>query len=200
MSLMQSVTSGGCFAFIYLFTYGKQVTNPIGHFFLFMQSVLLLHCPPTLISAGDFKLSLAFIETRKTEHLFLLLSHLIACASCFWHLGLLVREASALVMSCLVWLCCTRKWDLEERSSLHPLCECGDNWHSRASTSGTEHVWWEDCACRMSSCWWGVDICPYLPRRQREPHAKIFFLLSLKMLLIHFSFKVLLSARFTPRL
>lgn len=121
---LNSVTSGGCCAFIYLFTYGKQVTNSIGHFFLFMQSVLLLHCPPTLISAGDFKLSLAFIETWKAEHLFLLLSHFIACASCFWHLGLLVREPSALVMSCLVWLCCTRKGDLEERSNSHPLSVC----------------------------------------------------------------------------
>lgn len=162
MTLMQTVTSGGYFAFIYLFTYDKQVTNSIGHFFLFMQSVLLLHCPPTSISAGDFKLSLAFIETEKTEHPLLLL--------------LAFRPFGK------GGFCCG-----EERSSLHPLCVWGD---SRASTSGTEHVWWEECACRMSSCWWSVDICPYLPHRQREPHAKSFFLLSLRMLLIHFSYWV----------
>lgn len=46
MSLMETVTSGCCFAVIYLFTYGKQVTNSIGHLLLLMQSVLLLHCPP----------------------------------------------------------------------------------------------------------------------------------------------------------
>lgn len=130
MTLMQTVTSGGCFAFIYLFTYGKQVANSIGHFF-FMQSVLLLHCPPTSISAGDFKLSLAFIETEKTAHLFLLLSHFTACASCFWHLGPLVREASVVVKSCSVWLCCTRHWGEEQFAS--PLCVGGQQnqheWH-----------------------------------------------------------------------
>lgn len=110
MSLMQTVTSGGCFAFIYLFTYGKQVTNSIGHFFLFMQSVLLLHCPPTIVSAGDFKLSLAFIETWKTEHLFLLLSHFIACASSFWAFRAFSKGGSALVWA--VWCGCGR-WENE---------------------------------------------------------------------------------------
>lgn len=159
MSLLQTVTSGGCFAFIYLFTYGKQVTNSIGRFFLSMQSVLLLHCP--LISAGGFKLSLAFIETRKTEHLFLLLPHFTACASCFWHLALfLVREASALVMSCLVVHEKRSPWGEEQFAST--LCV----WGQRARQS--QHEWhWARLVGRsclqdelmLVKCWYFVLTC-----------------------------------------
>jgi len=79
MSLMLTLSPQG--VVLLSFIYDKQVTNSIRYYFLFMQSVLLLHYPRIAVSAGDFKLSLAFVETWKAEHLFLPLSLLAVPAA-----------------------------------------------------------------------------------------------------------------------
>lgn len=187
MSLILTLSPQGVvlLSFIYLF-YGKQVTNSIGYFLLFMQSVLLLHYPPILVSAGDFKLSLAFMETWKAEHLFLLLSCFISCARCFWRLGLLpfgkggfhscngLFSVAVLYKKMGGWA--YRPWGEVQFAFAFCICVYGQltwqsqsKWYCAPLMERVRPVW------RMSSCWWSADICPYLPHRQHDPHNKIFF-------------------------
>lgn len=166
-----------------------------------MQSVLLLRYLPILVSAGDFKLSLAFTETWKAEHLFLLLSHFISCACWFWHLGLLplgkggfrwcngLFSVAVLYKKMGSWA--YGPWGEVQFAFIFWVCVWGQlTWQSQSAWYCVP-LWWKEF--QLSGGGVHADealIFVFTCLRGNMIHILRSFWLSLKMLIIDFSYNV----------
>lgn len=151
----------------------------------------MVHYPPISLSAGDFKLSFAFIATWKAERLFLLLSYFVSCGCtcCFWPSLLHLSESEVRSCNRLFSLAAPDKnveGDLEERSNLHSLCSA---WGQLTCQSQSRRcclpLWLKECHlfCRRGVC---ADKARIFVLTCLLGNMKIP-LLSLKMLRIDFS-------------